>query len=312
MDSVISSGGPEKQDIPAGPEEAPQAAGGVINPVDAAQTASLLRQHVGGITLTYLLTLAENVVRLAYPLVIGMTIDALLKGQTWWVLAVVGVWLLHLLIGLTRHLYDTHVFTRTYSDLVQRTVAAQRQAQVPPEVIAARVALSREVVEFFEFGVPALATAGIGLVGSAFMLVLHDAVIGAMLCAVLLPVLGIFLWFGNRSLRLHHLLNNQMEREIGVVTRRPLHSVALHLQRLRAWRLRISVGEATTFGVVNLCSLALCAGLLLRLSTEPGVTPGTIYTVLAYALEFCTALALMPHVVQQAVQVRDIWKRLTT
>jgi len=60
MDSVISSGGPEKQDIPAGPEEAPQAAGGVINPVDAAQTASLLRQHVGGITLTYLLTLAEN------------------------------------------------------------------------------------------------------------------------------------------------------------------------------------------------------------------------------------------------------------
>ncbi len=309
MDPIISSEGPEKQDIPVGPEEGPQAVGAVIN---AAQTASLLRQHAGAIILTYSLTLAENGVRLAYPLVIGMTIDALLKGQTRWILAVVGVWLLHLLIGLTRHLYDTHVFTRTYSDLVQRTVAAQRQAQVPPEVIAARVALSREVVGFLESGVPALMTAVIGLVGSAFMLVLHDAVIGAMLCAVLMPVLGIFFWFGNRSLRLHHLLNNQMEREIGLVARRPLPSVALHLQRLRAWRLRISVGEATTFSVVDLCSLALCAGLLLRLSTQPGVTPGTIYTVLAYAFEFCMALAVMPHVVQHAAQVRDIWKRLTT
>ena len=129
-----------------------------ITKVDSAKPASLLRKHSRAITLTYLLTLTENGVRLAYPLVIGTTIDALLKGQSMMILAVVGVWLLHLLIGLTRLLYDTHAFTRAYSDLVQRTVVAQRQDHVQPEVIAARVALSRELVAFFQFGVPALVT----------------------------------------------------------------------------------------------------------------------------------------------------------
>ena len=144
------------------------------------------------------------------------------------------------------------------------------------------------------------------------MLGRHDALIGAMVVAVLLPVIGMYIWFGKRSLRLHHLLNNQMEREIGLVVRSPLPSVALHLDRLRAWRMRISAGVATTWGVVDLCSLALCAVLLIRLSSQPGVTPGNIYAALAYLFNFSMAVATLPEVLQHAARVRDIWRRLTT
>lgn len=280
--------------------------------ISSPKAISLLRQYAWKIGLTYMLTVSENGVRLAYPLVIGLTIDALLKGQSYMILAVTGIWVLHMSICIARLLYDTHAFTRIYSDLVERTVAVQRHANVQPEVIAARVALSRELVEFFQFGVPGLVTSIVGLIGSGFMLARHDAVIGAMVIAVLLPVLAMYVWFGKRSLRLHRLLNNQMEREIGLVVRRPMESVARHMARLRAWRLRISAGEAKTWGLVELCSLALCAVLLLRLAAQPGVTPGNIYAALAYLFDFSLAVGMLPQVVQHAMRVRDIWRRLTT
>lgn len=280
--------------------------------VDTAKPTSLLRRYAGSISLTYMLTLAENGVRLAYPLVIGMTIDALLKGRSHMIMAVIAIWILHLAVGITRGVYDTHAFTRVYSDLVERTVTVQRQENVEPEVIAGRVALSREIVEFFQFGVPALVTSIVGLIGSAFMLARHDALIGAMVIAVLFPVMGMYIWFGKRSLRLHRLLNNQMEREIGLILRRPIESVARHMGRLRAWRLRISLGEAKTWGAVDLCSLALCAVLLTRLASQPGVTPGNIYAAMAYLFDFNMAVGLLPQVLQHGARVRDIWRRLAT
>jgi ABC transporter transmembrane region len=271
---------------------------------------SLMRQHVWPLSLTYLLTITENGVRLLYPFVIGLTIDAMLQGRTGMIGVLLVVWIAHLLIGLTRLVYDTHAFSRVYKDLVLRTVEAQRVNNVKPEVVAARVALSRELVDFFQFGVPALVTALVGLFGSVFMLARYDIVVGVMVLAVLLPITGMYFWFGRRSLRLHYMLNNQLEREISLVLVRPMASVARHLDRLRGWRIRISTGEAITWGIVDICSLVLCTAMLVRLTSQPSMTAGNIYAALAYLFDFSMAVSMLPQALQHAARVRDIWRRL--
>ncbi len=266
--------------------------------------------HKAALALTYLLTALENIAALLYPVLIGRAIDGLLADNRGALYILAIVLAVHLLIGVGRHMYDTRIFSRIYAELAGDMVVRQRASGTSIEQVAARVSLSREIVDFWQVEVPAIAKALISFGGAIILLLSLSLPVGAVALAMLLPITIANWWFGERSLRLNRALNDVLEREVAIVTSASPTSVRKHFERLTRWRVRISDAEAATWSVVELSIIGLIIAALLILSQAPEATVGTIFAVLGYVLAFGDAVDDLPNIVQNIARVRDIVGRV--
>ena len=267
-------------------------------------------RHKPALALTYGLTLTENVANLLYPVLIGRAIDGLLADGRNALYVLAGVMVAHLAIGVGRHMYDTRVFSRIYADLAGDMVIRQRGGGTSVEQVAARVSLSREIVDFWQVEIPAIVNAVVSFGGAILLLLSLSLPVGGVAVAMLLPIAMANWWFGHRSLRLNSALNDVLEREVAVVASASPSRVYAHFARLSRWRVRISDAEAATWTVVELATIGLIIAALLILVAVPDATVGTIFAVLGYVLAFGDAVDDLPNIVQNIARVRDILDRV--
>ncbi len=110
--------------------------------------------HRKKLLLTFSIVALENLLFLIYPVFGGFAVNAVMQGKVWQALTYALLVLLMWLVGAARRSADTRVFARIYSEIAVPVIVKQRiQGQTPSE-IAARVALSREFVDFFEMHLP--------------------------------------------------------------------------------------------------------------------------------------------------------------
>ena len=264
----------------------------------------------GRILVTYTVTLAENLFELCYPSLTGLAVNGLLKHDFTGLGLLLGVWFAHTATGVFRQSYDTRVFSSIYTDLATRTVSEQETMGVSTSQIVARSSLSREFVNFFERDVPATVNSVFGLLGALVLLFFYD-VWSAVFCLILLVPLAILnRRYSGRTLTLNRRLNNQLEREVTVLTRRLPSRVLGHYRLLAKWRMRLSDAEAMNWGVMELFSIVLSAAVILRIASLQHIEPGTIYAMLAYLWNFLSSLDHVPTLVQQLSRLKDIARRM--
>jgi ABC-type multidrug transport system fused ATPase/permease subunit len=267
-------------------------------------------KHWRSLTLTYSLTFLENLFELLYPFAIGVAINGLLEGTTSSVLLLILTWLAHLGVGTFRHLYDTRTFTRIYSDLATSVVLGQRKQGVSDSQIVARSALSREFVTFFERDVPLVFNSVFGFFGALIMLFIYDWQISVYCLVLLIPLLVLNQIFARKSLRLNEELNNQLEREVEVLTAQNEDSVRSHYQLLGKWRIKLSNAEAGNWSVMELFVIGLALAVLFRTVSLPNIQTGDIYAIISYLWNYIGSLDNVPSLVQQLSRLRDIGKRM--
>ena len=262
--------------------------------------------------MTYTLTLTENGLNVLYPYLTGMAIDAVLSGAWAGVAPLLIAWTVHLAVGLFRHVYDTRVFTLVYADLAADLVERQRAQSANAAHLAARVTLSREVIDFLQVEVPAVTASLVNFVGAVAMLFVLNLWVGALALVALVPMLLFTFWFSRISLRLNAALNDRLEREVELVSRASNACVRRHFaHRLRFWRVRISDAEAKVWGGIEVVHIGLTLATLAILAREgSGATAGAIYAVLSYVWTYGGSVNDMPGLVQKLSRLKDIASRL--
>jgi len=134
--------------------------------VNSISALEALRQFRWRIFLTYGLTFVEDLLELSYPWATGVAIDGLLDQNFVLAAPIVGAWTLRSAIGCFRQMYDTRLYTDVYNSIVTETIMRQRGAGIAATSVAARSAMSRDFVTFFEKDVPVVVTALIGMVNT--------------------------------------------------------------------------------------------------------------------------------------------------
>ena len=99
--------------------------------------------------LTFLLVAMENWMAILYPLFAGFAINAVVKGDVLHALSYAVVVFVMWTIGMLRRRVDTRVFTKIYAEMAVPMIINQRNKGNDASAVAARVALSREFVDFF-------------------------------------------------------------------------------------------------------------------------------------------------------------------
>ena len=262
------------------------------------------------IGLTYALTVVEDLLELSYPWATGLAINGLLAQDYRMVAPVMAAWVLHTAIGCLRQMYDTRLYTQVYSTIVIDTVLRQRQAGIEPTRVAARSAMAREVVTFFEKDMPLVLNTLVSIVGSAAVLFYYDLVIGAIATLLLGPVALINRRYMRRSLTLNEGLNNQLEHEVEVIETAQEADVVRHFAEVRSWRVKLSDADALNWTAIEGLSILVFLLVLLRVTYLPNADVGSIFAIFVYVWRLMEKLDLMPQIVQQLMRLKDIRRRI--
>ena len=269
-----------------------------------------LRPFRWRISLTYILTLLEDLLELSYPWATGVAIDGLLDQNFWMAAPIIVAWTLRSAIGCFRQMYDTRLYTDVYNSIVTDTILRQRGAGVEATSVAARSAMSREFVTFFEKDVPVVVTSLIGILGSAIILFYYDLIIGAMAASLFLPVYLINRGYMRRSLTFNEGLNDQLEREVQVIEDVDQSAIRHHFEQVRCWRVKLSDAEAVNWTTIEVLSIFVFIIVLVRATYLPTTETGDIFAILVYVWRLMENLDNVPQIVQQLTRLQDIRKRI--
>jgi len=270
----------------------------------------LFRHNKRQMLLTYGLFNLENVLRVAQPFVLGWAINDLVNESYLGLGMLIVQHLLHLLVSSLRQMYDTRAFGRMYTELATNLVVDQRGRDVNVSRVAARSALSRQFIEFFERSVPLSIRSVYSIVGALVMLTVYDWVLLPICLVLLIPATLINRGYARQTYRLSRRLHDTLENEVDVIKPASRSEVQKHYASATGWRVKMSDTEAVNFCLMELFVLSVMVAALLRICDSSVMTAGTIFAIFRYVLMLIMGLDAVPRLVQQLSQLRDLNHRL--
>ncbi|WP_262239610.1 ABC transporter six-transmembrane domain-containing protein [Serratia liquefaciens] len=272
----------------------------------------LAHRHARKLVMTLLLVVAENITYLLYPLLAGFAINAIIAGKALhavlYALMVFIMWA----IGAARRSVDTRTFARIYAELAVPVIVAQRRDNHSASTIAARVALSREFIDFFEKHLPTLITSLASITGAAIMLLVIEFWTGVA-CLAILVFFALFLpGYTRRNEALFVKLNDRLEKEVNFVSVASRISLTRHYGVLARLRIKLSDREALGFLSIGTVIALLFGMTILTMSLSSTPNAGHIYSVMTYMWMFAMSLDDGPQLLEKYSQLKDIGKRINT
>ena len=266
-------------------------------------------EHNKRLILTFAFVLAENGLFLAYPIFAGFAINAIMQGNTLNALIYALFVLIAWLVGAIRRRVDTQVFANIYAKLAVNVIMNEKQNAKDDSAIIARVALSREFVNFFETHFPMFFTSVISIIGSAFMLIFVEPKV-AVACFAVMTFFLIFLpRYIKKNDDLYLRLNDRLEKEakvIGVFNKSTLNR---HYDVVSKFRIAISNREAMSYFIIGISASLLFLVAIIVLSSQQ-TNAGHIYSVMTYIWNFVISLDDSPKLIEEFSNLKDIGKRI--
>lgn len=266
-------------------------------------------QHRRRLAATFTLVVLENLLFVLYPLFGSFAVNAVLQGQAHaavlYGLMVAVIWT----VGGARRVVDTRAFARMYAELAVPVILAERTRGTDDSAIAARVVLSRELIDFFERDLPEFFTACASVIGSVIMLLVLEPWAGVMTLVTLAAFLLIVPRLTRTNTLLHGKLNDRLEKEVALITDAPARLLGKHFALNARLRIRISNREAAGYVSIGLWMSAVFAAVLALLAGKH-TDAGHIYAVLTYLWAFAMSLDSAPFLIEQYAKLTDIGARV--
>lgn len=271
---------------------------------------SIARRYRLSVAGTLAFLAVENVVLVLEPYLLGRAIDGLVGKSFTGLWIFVGVATLGLAVGVVRRMYDTRVYGRIFGQTASDVVARENAKDAPVAQVTARANFVNDVTQFYEIYLPAAIVSFVTLLGAIVML----AVIAPPLCvgaiAVGAVVGAVFFFSRNKIDALNKGLNDEMERQVGLLAHRDLNVARSHFGALVSWRVRLSDLEARNFGLTQFATIALTALAIVVLMVWQEQTVGEVFAALTYILQFTQAIVILPYTYQQYLRTSEIGTRL--
>ena len=271
----------------------------------------IMMQHRYRLVLTYILFSLEMLGNLLRPFFLGLAVNDLIRGSYRGLIILSAVHFGWLIIGTIRHRLDTRTYTAIYTSLVTRFLA-RRYNKSDVSKLSAHSTLAREFVDFLEFDLVYVIEAIYSLVGSLLLLFYYDTSVVMVCLAILLPVIALSWLYGKKMKRLNKMKNDELEKQVDIISTGNTHIIKQHYDNLRKWNIRISDQEAWNFGLMEILVMVVIglSLLLTEKTTGAGIEAGSLIGIYSYIQRFVSGLDTIPYTVQRLSSLNDITRRI--
>jgi len=269
---------------------------------------TFLRKFCRPIGVTWVLTLCETTLLALIPLFIGFAIDGLLEGRAADLIHLLAVLGSLVAVSVIRRLYDTRVYGTIRVEIGRALAARANGGSV--SATNARLGMGRELIDFLEQNVPTLLTSVVQLLIAVVVLyAFHPFLAYAALGSGTLMLLA----YGachRRFFRLNAALNQQAEKQVGILETRVADGIKAHLTRIRRIEIGISDTEAYVYGAIFVILLGFLVFNLWFAAANVDVTAGTIFAIVSYSWEFADSALVLPATLQNWSRLSEIMQRI--
>jgi ABC-type multidrug transport system fused ATPase/permease subunit len=222
-----------------------------------------------------------------------------------------AVHLAYLVIGTIRHMYDTRTYSAIYTSLVTKFLS-RRYLKSDVSKLTAHSALAREFVDFLEHDLVYVIEAAYNILGSLIILFFYDKLIVGICLAIMIPVIIISMLYGKKMMRLNKLKNDELEKQVDIISTGNNHIIRHHYNNLRKWQIRISDKEAWNFGFMEIMVLLVIAVSLIASKNLHGsaIMAGSLFGIYSYILKFASGLDTIPYTMERLSSLSDITRRI--
>jgi hypothetical protein len=260
------------------------------------------------IVITWVLTLLETGLFALMPLLIGWSIDGLLADDWTSFQHLIMVLFSLLLVATIRRAYDTRTFGTVRVELGKAQVA--RSTKEPVSITNARVLMGRELVDFLEQTAPESMTALVQVIVSVVILFSFHQILALSTLGATVVMLIIYGIFSKRFFKLNAALNERAESQIASIQGKDVKRIAGHFIGLRRDEVRLSDTETIVYGLIFMVLLSVLAFNLWFGATQAQASPGEIFSIVSYSLEFLQAAVGLPFALQSLTRLSEITQRI--
>lgn len=271
----------------------------------------IMQQHRYRLVLTYILFSLEMLGNLMRPFFLGLAVNDLVKGSYQGLIILSAVHFSWLVIGTIRHRYDTRTYTAIYSSLVTKFLARKYNKEDISK-LSAHSTLAREFVDFLEYDLIYVIEAVYSIFGSLALLFFYDTSVVLVCLSILLPVIGFSYFYGKRMRNLNKQKNDELEKQVDIISSGNSHIIRQHYDNLRKWQIRISDQEAWNFGIMEIMVMVVIGVSLLvtNKTAGTGIEAGSLIGIYSYIQRFVSGLDTIPYTVQRLSSLNDITRRI--
>ena len=269
---------------------------------------ALLRAFRWRISLTWLLIFIEVALTALVPLLIGFAIDGLLANEMVPLFQLIAILVVLIVVGVIRRAYDTRVFGNMRVEMGK--IQAARAANLSISTLNAQLGMGRELADFLEGDLPLAMTSLVQLIISVVILYAFDPMLALAGVSAVAAMLAIYSLLHRRFYRLNGQLNQQTERQVGILETRKPQSLSTHLTRLRQIEVRTSDTESIVYGVIFVVLLGLVVFNLWYATASLTITSGTIFSIVTYSWELVYAALAFPMALQGWSRLSEIMRRI--
>jgi ABC transporter transmembrane region len=272
---------------------------------------NLMMKHKYQLIFTYTLFSLEMLGGLLRFYFFGEAINDLIKGSYRGLIVLTAVHLAYLIIGTIRHMYDTRTYSSIYTSLVTKFLS-RRYLKADVSKLTAHSALAREFVDFLEHDLIYVIEAGYNIIGSLIILFFYDKLIVGICLAIMIPVIIISMLYGKKMMRLNKLKNDELEKQVDIISTGNNHIIRHHYNNLRKWQIRISDKEAWNFGFMEIMVLLVIAVSLIASKNlhSSSILAGSLFGIYSYILKFASGLDTIPYTMERLSSLSDITRRI--
>ena len=241
----------------------------------------------------------------------GEAINDLIKGSYYGLIVLTLVHLAYLIIGTIRHMYDTRTYSAIYTSLVTKFLS-RKYNKTDISKLTAHSTLAREFVDFLEHDLVYVIEAAYNILGSLIILFFYDKTIVVICLSIMIPVIIISMLYGKKMLRLNKNKNDELEKQVDIISAGNNTSIQHHYNNLRKWQVRISDKEAWNFGFMEIMVLLVIAVSLIASKNlhSPTVMAGSLFGIYSYILKFASGLDTIPYTLERLSSLSDITRRI--
>lgn len=270
-----------------------------------------MMKHKYQLIITYFLFSLEMLGSLLRFYFFGEAINDLIKGSYQGLIVLTVVHLSYLLIGTIRHMYDTRTYTAIYTSLVTKFLS-RRYNKIEVSKLSAHSTLAREFVDFLEHDLVYVIEAVYNIFGSLVILFFYDRVVVGICLAIMIPVIIIGMLYGKKMRRLNKFKNDELEKQVDIISTGNNLIIRDHYNNLRKWQVRISDKEAWNFGLMEIMVLVVIAVSLIvsRNMHNSNVMAGSLFAIYSYILKFASGLDTIPYTLERLSSLGDITRRI--
>ncbi len=258
---------------------------------------------------TYSLFIVEMIMLLLRPFFLGLAINDLLIKKYDGLIYLCIVHFIYLIVGTIRHIYDTKTYTAIYNTLIEKLLNKKYEAAEISK-LSAHTNLAKEFVTFLEADLVYVVEAFFNIIGALIMLAYYNPVLVLPCIIIVFPVIFLSKYYGKKMQHLYKNKNDELEKQVDVITSQNMQFVKKHYDNLRNWQIKISNQEAYNFGIMEFLVLIVITCTLFISKNNTTLLVGNIVGIYSYVLKFLSGMDTIPYTVERFATLKDIVNRL--